>query len=236
MRFAYLLSSNSTPWAMKYQVGESIADVGVPIIPGGSGEEGVTKATTTAAANCLGCNEDTATIVTTQQTDNSDPERTVSVIVDPNAVWEATLSGGATSGTALTLYEENTGNTDGLIVTTGADFSNFDEGAIWGFDGNNPGIARKIITGDATNADVGIPFPNDIAIGDNFLIAPFWPSEVQYVQLTSDLTQVDASAAVDTNNNNFIPIDAKFRGQGDDGRTKSAVLLVAADHMFGHGG
>lgn len=235
MQVAYLLGSNQTPIIKKFQVGETMANAGVPVVVAGSGQYGIKLASTTAAANCLGLTVDAATTNTTQPTDGSDPRRRVSVIVNPTAVLKARMSGGATTGTALSTETENTGTSTGLIAKSGTDFTNFDEGGVWWYTGNNAGPTsfRKIITGDATDADVGVPWTNDPAVGDKFVVCPFSCVDIQYVQLTSNFLEVDASAAVDTNNANFIPIEVEVFGNGNpDGLTSSYVYMTIADHLF----
>jgi hypothetical protein len=232
MLFKYMLGGGA-PVVKKYQVGSGNAQVGQALVQCAAGGYGVALATTTAAAGFIGCAEDDVTAVTAQQTGNADPERRVSVVVNPDAVWEATLAGGATSGTALTLYTETVASTTGLLITAGStDFTNFDEGAIVCYEGANAGIVRKIITGNSSGAVPGVAFPNDTVVGDTFMVAPFFPPSAQFVQLTSDFKNVNASVAVDTDNNNFVPIELFLRGVADAGRTNSKVHLVAFDHLF----
>lgn len=242
MDFVCDVAGSPNPIIKKFQVGESMATAAVPVLIGGSNNEGLALATTTAAADMVGVTIDTATLVAAQQSDNSDPAAYVSVIINPNAVYKAKLSGGATSGTALTLYDVTTASTDGLDITTGDTWTGteFDEGVVWGYDGANAGVARKITSTSATAATVIVAFPNDTVVGDNFLRAPFVASPVgmenQFVQLTSDLTQINASVAVDTGNNNFRPYELWLRDISDNGRTNSWLLMVPFDHIFAGGG
>lgn len=230
MNFAFAFSGGS-PIVRKFQIGETMANPGVPVLVGGAGEEGVVLASTTGAADLVGVTLNAATLVTAQQTDNSNPERTVEVILNPDAVYKARLSGGSTSGTDLSIETVTTASTTGLDVNTGTDFTNFDEGTIHCISGNNVGISRKITVGDGTDASVTVAFPFDIAVGDEFIVVPFTPGEDQFVQLTSDLTEVDASASVDTDNDNFRVLGLELNGVGD-----SYVLLVPFDHIFAAGG
>lgn len=230
MDYAFAFSGGS-PIIRKFQIGETMANAGVPVLVGGSGEEGVVLASTTGAADLLGITLNAATLVTAQQTDNSDPARTVEVIINPDAVYRAKLSGGATAGTDLTTYTVTTASTTGLDVVTGDDFTNFDEGTIHCISGNNLGISRKITVGDATDASVTVAFPYDIAVGDEFIAVPFTPGEDQFVQLTSNLVEVDASVAVDTDNDNFRVVGLDLNGVSD-----SYVLITPFDHLFANGG
>lgn len=234
MEFAYDMSGTTNAVVRKYQVAATNTTVGMPfLIPAASGS-GLVVATTTGAVNMVGVNIDTAgTYVTAQQTDNSDTERAVSLIINPFAVYRMLMSGGATEGTALTLYDVTTASTDGLAVTTGDDWTNpeFDEGTVWGYDGANAGKARKITSTSSTAATVTVAFPNDTVVGDNFLRCPYMPLQGATIQLTTLLTQADASIAVATGAA-FTPVELILNDIGSEGRTSSYVLAVSANQRF----
>lgn len=234
MEFAYNLNGGTAPYVKKYQIGETMATGGVPIVVGGSNNEGAALASTTAAASCIGITLDTATLVTAQIAGGTDTAAYVSVVINPFAVYRARLCGGATSGTALAAKTVTSASTDGLTVTTGFDYSSptMDEGSIWGISGANPGKIRKITSVSSTAATVIVAFPNDIAVGDTFCHCPFATCEKQYVQLTTLLNQVDATAAVDTNNANFTIVEIDQRDGSDNGTTNSSVLIVVNDSLF----
>jgi len=224
--------AGKSPVILPFQIGEAMAAAGVPVVVGGAGIGGVSLAATTTASDFIGITTNIqATLVTAQQAGNADPERLVRVIVNPDMIIKARLSGSSTSGADLTVYTVTTASTTGLDVVTGDDFTNFDEGAIHCIKGANVGVTRKIGVGDATDATVVIAFPNDIAVGDQFIVLPFFPGENQFVQLTTDLTEVDASAAVDTDNNNFRVLNFQL-----DGVSNSHVLLVPFDSLYAAGG
>lgn len=227
--------SGSSPISRKFQIGEAMADAGVPVVVGGATVAGLSLAATTTASDFVGVTENLqATLVTAQQTDNSDPAREVSVIVNADAFFKAILSGGATSGTDLTTHTVTTASTNGLLVTASA--STFDspemaDGSIHCIGGANVGITRKITSTSGSAATVKTAFPNDINVGDTFIVVPYSVGEDQFVQLTSDLTQLDASVAVDVNNNNFRVYGLELNGVGD-----SFALIFAFDHIFAAGG
>ncbi len=241
MRFAYNLNSNSAPVVKKFQVGETMANAGVPVLVGGSGNEGIALASTTAAVDLVGVTLDTATLVTAQQSDNSDTERTVSVIINPGAVYKAKLSGGATDDTALALHTVTTASTTGLVVTTATawDSPTFDEGLVFGYEGANAGKGRKITSVSSTAGTILVAFPNDTAVGDTFMRLPFVSSpygmEDQFVQITTNLTQVDASVAVDTDNANFRVVELKIRDAASQGRTNSFAFLLGYGSIYSGG-
>jgi len=89
MEFAYNLGSNATPLIKKYQVGANFVRAGTLAKVGGSNAYGVIPTTTTACANALGLGLEAVTAVTAQQSDNSDPSRLVSIIINPDAVLRA---------------------------------------------------------------------------------------------------------------------------------------------------
>lgn len=232
MEAAYAISG-SKHHIKKYQIGETVSQSGVPLLVPASSGAGVVRATTTGAADMIGCNIDTATYVTAQQTDGTSAERTVSIIVNPDMVYKALLSGGATEGTALTLYPVTTASTDGLAVTTNSAWNSptYDEGVVWGYDGANAGRARKLTSVSATAGTVTVAFDRDTVVGDNFLRAPFWPTGTTTAQLTTNLYQVDASIAVGTGAQ-FECIELILNDLNENGRTNSYVFLVSRSHWF----
>jgi len=228
--------SGGAPYLMKHQINATVANVGVPLLIGGAGEAGLDLPTATAVNDMVGVNIDTATYVTAQTTDGTSPERLVTIIANPDAVWRARLSGSSTEGTALTARTVTTASTDGLDVTAGNySGTTMDEGAIWGYSGANAGRIRKITSISTTAATVTVAFDADIAVGDKFVHASFWTFDTNTVKLTAAFYEVDAQAAAASNEAEFMPI--RFR-QGDlasDGLNKSYVLMVARDHILKQG-
>lgn len=233
MRFAYTWSG-AAPHVKKYQVAASSTVIGVPkLIPAANGA-GVAVATTTSLADMVGVTLDTATYVTAQQTDGTSAERLVSLIVNPDAVYWALMSQGATLGTALTLRAVTTASTDGLAVTTAESWASpqYDEGVVWGYDGANAGQARKITSTSSTVGTVTVPFDYDTVVGDNFIRAPWWPPQTLTMQLTTNLDGADASIAVATGAE-AKAVELVLGDQTNEGRTNSWVLWVPTDHVFG---
>lgn len=232
MQYAYM-SGGGAPLAMKFQIGVTMSTANVPVIAPTDGTPGILLPTTTTAANQVGVSLDTATYVTAQQTDGTSAEREVTVVVSPGAVFRALMTGGAADGTALTLYDVTTASSTGLDIVTGDDFSNWDEGVIWGYDGANAGAKRKITVGDATDASVTVAFDQDTVVGDNFMVAPWWFLDVKAndITTTTNLSQVDASATVDAGWQAKI-IDMELRDIGGEGRTKSYLLFMFDDHVL----
>lgn len=229
MEFAYDLSGTSTPFMKKYQVAATNTTLGVPYLQNaGSGGTGIVLATTTGAADALGVNVDTAgTYVTAQQSDNSDTQRLTTVIVNPHAVYRALLSGGATSGTALTLYTAASGGSDGLTIVMDVSVASPDKDETYFFclSGTNAGKARKCTSTSSTTATFIVAWPLDAVAGDTFISSGMTPSQTAALTLTSDLTQIEADLA---------PTGAAFNvvEQIFNGRSNSYGLISFGDHTF----
>lgn len=234
MRFAYSLAGNA-PVVKKYQIGETFnaGIVGIPVeYPTLSDTDGVLMCETNSVVDTLGVSLDNpGTRQTAQQSDNTDPARLVSVIVNPSAVWRARLSGGATSGTALTAQSNTAASTDGLTITTTANNSAYDDGVAWGYTGANANILRKITAVTTTSTPI-VAFPFDLAVGDTFMFCTFGPGEDAGIQLTTDLDEFDATADLQTTDNmrclDFFQWDASERGNLN---SYAEVMLI--DHVFG---
>lgn len=231
--FASGLLSGGAPVIKKYQTAVTVAREGVPMLISAGNTAGLAVATTTSAADLAGLALDTATYTTTQGSGSSSAERLLSVIINPDLIFKARLSGGATEGTALTLYDVTTASAGGTAVTTGDEWSSptYDEGVVWGYDGANVSQVRKITSVSATAGTVTVPFDYATVVGDNFLRAPLWPMGTTTAQLSTNLTEVDATIAVGTGGA-WLTIDLALGDIGSEGRTKSYCFLVAGDHFL----
>jgi hypothetical protein len=234
MRFAYSLAGNA-PVIKKYQIGETLnaGIVGIPMeYPTLSDTDGLLMCETNSCVDALGVSLDNpGTRQTAQQSDNTDPARLVSVIVNPCAVYRARLSGSSTSGTALTPLTNTVASATGLLTTLALGTA-YDDGVIWGYTGANAGILRKVTAVGGTNETPIVAFPFDIAVGDTFLPCTFGPGEDAGFNLTSDLDEVDASAdsqSVD----NFRCLDFFQKDAADRGNLESYVELMLIDQVFG---
>lgn len=120
------LLSGGAPVIKSYQVNATFANAGVPALVSAAGEAGIDLPTTTGAVDMVGVTLDTATYSTTQ----GDAEALVRVIINPDAILKMRMSGGATTGTSLTLQEVTTASAGGTVITTGAEWSSptYDEG------------------------------------------------------------------------------------------------------------
>lgn len=232
MEFSYTLSG-ATPRKRLVILGEQSDVAGVPLIAGTAALAGPIKASTTAAVDTLGVqiNVPTNSYQTAKNTDNSENASIAEVIVSPDAVYKVRLSGSSTSGTALTTYTASATASDGATATFASLASTFDEGTLHCITGANKGVSRRIASITTNVATLTVAFPAAITTGDEFIVVPYAPdTALQYVQLTSDLTELDASVAVDTDNVNFRVVEMKLAGVSD-----SYAYVVAADHLYGQG-
>lgn len=234
MQFAYLLGGGA-PVVKRYVAGVNIAE-GIPVAAAIGDETGVQPApSTTDTSDMLGLSVDAVTnYSTTQSTDGSDIEAEVSVIINPNAVFRARLSGGATTGTSLQKLTVTTASTDGLSVITDTDIAGSqDEGVIWGYSGANAGLKRKITAQSSGDYTIVVPF-HDVAVGDVFLAAPVFPGgdAAKQAQLTSDFKEINSVIAVATGAD-FVVVGGEFNDASFEGDANSWAHIMSTEHMFG---
>lgn len=165
----------------------------------------------------------------TYSTTQGDTPGLVRVVVNPDAVIRARMSGGATSGTALTTYTAAAANAGGTTFTDADATTSMDEGTAWAILPNaNVGIARRITAHDTGTGQitVTVPFPRAIAAADAFLLCPYLPTVTTAIQLTSDFTEVNAAIAVGTGGNGRA-VELVLSGVRD-----SHLHWLARDHAF----
>ena len=233
MEYAYSLSAEA-PLMKKYRIdtGTSII-AGVPVVANSltADDDGVAVCTTTAAIGLIGYSVDKAESTSAQvgigggQWADGDNAGYVSLIINPDAVMRAKFTAGATEDTSLAIIIQDAasaaGTAPGATVT--------DEFTVWGYSGANEGKARRATAANVvTNA-----FPYPIAVNDEFLEAGFnLGARDHFPQLSTLLTQYNAEAAADANNDNFLTVEAQLRGISENGRKNSFAFLVAAHHAF----
>ncbi len=244
MQLAYMLSGGA-PVYVKYQIGETwLAVAGLPVeAPALADVDGVVMCETNECLESVGVTCDlpranagnatatSTTRLTAQQTDGTDPQQVVTVCINPNAVYRVRLSGGSTSGTALSAQTNTSASTDGLTITTSSNLSAYDDGAVWGATGANAGKMRKA-TAVTTTTTLVVAFPYDIAVNDTFYYATFGQKERAGFNLTSNLDEADATAdAQSLENFRCISMDAK--DAASKGATESYAYVVIMDHVYG---
>ena len=225
-------TSHGAPIYKKFQIGASITVAGIPLASSVLADvDGVLAFSTTAGLMAIGLGLDVpASRQTAQQSDGSDPARYVTISVRPDLVVGARLSGGATAGTALTEFTNTTASTNGLLITTAANQSAYDDGVAWGATGANAGIIRKVTAVTTTSTPI-IAFPQDIAVGDTFYYSTFHKGERQGLQMTSDISQFDITGdnqAAQT----FRCWDFFHKPKAARGATESEAHAVFCEHIF----
>lgn len=230
MQMAYILGG-SNPHLASVRIGESVS-ANQPLIGAADGGSGAIKAAVDGAIDFVGIAQEAGTHTTTQATDGSDIDRTVKVIINPDAVWKAKLSGGSGEDTAMGVITATAADATGLLVTdSGTDTTTFDNGTIWGLSGSNAGQARKIDALSGNELSVLVPFLG-ISIGDTFLgtyLHQFGPNMT--AQLTTNLTQIDSGIGTDPATDvELTVIDLLTNGRND-----SFALVLFKAHVLHRG-
>ena len=242
--------SGGSPIVKRYQVGASVATAGVPLKSRAAiTNTGLIKATTTSMVGLVGLAVDTAVYSTTQLGNSSGggggqgqsgaagggaatAAAYIGVVINPDALYTARLSGGATSGTALASASNTSADATGLTVTaTGLPANAMGGGTIWALTGNNVGQSR-LIAGTYTgsvSAVVVVPFDYTIAVGDTFAVTPTSPFDSvtanDAFQLTSDFTEIDATVAVGSGCENIIIVEQFLRAAAENGVNDSWTVF-----------
>jgi len=221
----------------KYQAGTTISTAGIPLIGSLTSAtdyasvEPMTTSTALVNGNVGIGLDTTGTITQTTTADSND--LLISVAVNPDLIIRCKMNNGATEDTALTLYPTSAADATG-VTTTGT--TSLDQGVQWGYDGANKGHYRRM--NDAAGS-TAINFANAVAQGDNFLFANGYPACLVAASLsngpnlTTALTQGDASTACPGDNDTFIVFDMQLGTEDDDGANNSFWHFVANQHVFG---
>jgi len=236
VEYAYSLSGAAAPVLKRYQVAATNTTIGRYYLKAADGGVGVVLGSTTDGTDFVGVNVDAAgTFAAGQNADGSDNAKYTALIVNPLAIYRARLSGGATDGTALTARTVTTATTDGLVITHSAfDASSpdMDEGVIWGYLGANAGVYRKITATSTTSTTVILAFPRDDAVGDQYLVAPIYPTRSIVAQTTTNNTEIDATAAI-ASDVELIVTEMLLNDISGQGLAQSYAYVQFADNLFG---
>ena len=164
----------------------------------------------------------------TYSTTQGDTEGLVRVYVTPDIIYRLLMSGGAAENTALQVITNATASTTGATITAADTPENsMDDGISWCLSGANAGQSRKITTYTAnTSFVVTVPYLNDIPVGDTFAVAPYLPCTTTTLQLSTLLTQADASIAVGTGGTARV-VELVLNDVSD-----SFVHVIARDHVY----
>jgi hypothetical protein len=157
----------------------------------------------------------------------------VSVAVNPNLIIRVKMNAGATADTGLTVQACNADSSSGI---TAGNVTTEDEGIIWGYDGANKGIYRRL---DSAAGSVTINFPNAITSGDKFLSANSPPCVASIAglgngpNLTTDFTQGDATTTVPGDNETLQCFEVQLGTEDGDGENNSFWHMVMRQSVFG---
>jgi hypothetical protein len=231
LELAYTLSGGA-PVIKSYQAGTTMSTAGVPVI--GSAADAATDigevepCTTAAAVGLVGLSLDTTGTVAA--TGAATADIMVNVVINPDGVYRAKLSGGTTADTALAAQTTTGASADGSVATG---CTTYDNSVCWGYTGANIGEYR--ITDD-TAGSFAIAMPRAIASGDQFLAATSHPcasgnASSAFFDLCTTLDQIVAITE-DTDNDNFIVVDAELRASNDSGTTNSFYHIIGNAHLF----
>lgn len=196
----------------------------------------ITDATTTSlvdfVGSCMGAaprNPEAGGAGTlTYSATQGDTEGLVRVCINPDAIYRATMSNGATL-TDLQSVTNSTANTAGTTITAASTPGNdMDDGTCWGVAPNaNVGLSRRVTTYTAnTSWVVTVPFPRTIAVNDIFHVCPYSPFVTTTIQLTTDLVSANAAIAYGTGGNARV-LELVLQGAGN-----SYVHFIARDHAL----
>ena len=223
----------------KYPASATMSVAGVFVLGGDqvSGDLQSMKVATTSTATTtptLGVSLDTSGTIAATGTVEADLP--VSIAVNPDLIIRAKMTNGATEDTALTIGECNTEDTTGVAA---AGVATLKEGMLWGYDGGNVGSMRRA---DDTSGGVTVNFPNTISVGDRFLHANSFPGVATAAGLSNGpdlstlITQADASTANPGNNDSFFLFGVQLGTTNDDGANNSFYHLVQNWSIFGNAG
>lgn len=225
------------PVLKKYKIRANVgtsAFKGIPVI-NVTDSVGVGPATATSAADTAGLGIDQGTYSTTQGA----AEGMVTVSIRPDLVVGALASGGAAEGTALAILTNTSASAGGTTISDATNVSANDMtgGLTWCIKGANVGAGTRTITTHtaSTSIVVTVPFPNAIAVGDQFIMVPWNPIGTgaggidgnTAVQLTTNLTQARATIASGTGANVEV-YDVLANSTLD-----SYVQFLLIDHVYG---
>ena len=148
-------------------------------------------------------------------TTQGDTEGLVRVYINPDIIYRARMSGGATLANLQTVTTTAASAAGTTVTATDTPENDMDDGTCWCLMGGNAGLSRKVTTITAnTSWVVTVPFPRTIAIGDTFCVAPYSPFVTIAIQLTTNLVEADATIAFGSGAT-ARPVELVLNGAGD---------------------
>lgn len=221
----------------KMKIGASFATAGIYATVAGANEAGVAVGLRTTVGSQVGVTVDTGTYSTTQ----GDTEGVVTVITNPYGVYRLLMVGDESSA-QLTLTTNSAASAAGTVVTitTGDPAPNsptMDEGTLVCVSGANVGQTRKITSVAATTATALVPFTNDIAASDQFILVPWTPNDTaaDNINLSLNFSNAEQDVAVGTGAD-LRPLALEFDVSSvANARQKSYVYALLVSHIASQG-
>lgn len=233
MNFAWDYGTG-TPHLLKAKISATFATAGLYATVTADGGAGVVVGLRTTVADQVGVAIDTGTYSTTQ----GDVEGVVTLVTNPLGVFKLRARSGTTAGGDLDVTTNTTASAAGTVITitTGDPAPNsptMDEGTAVCVSGANVGQTRKITSVAATTATVTVPFLNDIAVGDQFILVPWalFDTAGDNVNLDYRILNAQQSAAVGTGAD-MRPLVLEFDTSSvANAQANSAVYAMLLNHV-----
>mgnify|MGYP001612470419 CR=1 FL=1 len=163
----------------------------------------------------------------TYSTTQADTEGLVRVYINPDIIYKARMSGGATLSDLETLTNTTASAAGTTVSDATTPAADMDDGTAWGIVGANAGLSRKITTYTAnTSFVVTVPFPRTLAVGDTFHVVPYSPCVSANLQLTTNLVEANATIAFGTGGTARV-VELVLQGAGD-----SHVHFIGRDMAY----
>lgn len=246
----YILSG-AAPVIKKFKVGATpnFAVAGAPAVVAATTDAGVVPVTAGTVGITVGLALDTATYTTTQSTILASGDAQVSVVINPDAVVRLRCSGTAAAGGNLSTITNSVASSGGtaVTITTGDPIPNSNtklDGTLICISGANLGLRRRVTTVSATVYTVLVPFPYAIAVGDQFIVVPYFPGGVTATGVNGDnltftttpgtlATEADTTVASSTAGNRYGHVDI-IADTADKSRVVAETYLLASPtvHLY----
>lgn len=238
--------SGAAAMIKRYQIGATTTNAGIPLLGASEAGTGLVIGTTTGLVGMVGVATDKATYSTTQLGNANgggggmgasltggaaSASAMVGVIINPDLLITNRLSGGATEGTALTVYTNTSASAGGTVATAAVGTNTFVDGTIWFVSGANTGQYRTITAWSSnTSLTVTVPFDYAIAVGDQFCACPYAAFQslttgAAKMTFTTNMLETRADTASTSGAAGCVVVDLFLRDLANNGTTDSYVVF-----------
>jgi hypothetical protein len=228
MQYAYSLAGVGEALVKTLKVGATVA-AGKLVMRDTNMYGECMLATTTGAADAFGVAQSAGTYATSA-------EATVTVIINPLAVYRAKCSGAATEDTALSVSNmvltQTSASTTVITSTAAAIIAGPGNGGLlYCLDGANAGLSRVQTSHvDSTSYTATVAFPNSVAVGDHVLYLPYSRGSVN-VQFTTNILQANAYIAAGTGADSAV-VDVEVETPTNPTSPTAFVYFVLGDSIY----